>query len=84
MTLTEFTRSLDLETLPRILQIQSGIYFQGTKQADKFKLKMWNLKYIDLNMLLTKSFLKKGQIAVNTSLHFICSLRSPIYICLLY
>ncbi|XP_053370517.1 protein THEMIS [Clarias gariepinus] len=30
MTLTEFTRSLDPETLPRILQIQSGIYFQGS------------------------------------------------------
>ncbi|KAI5607488.1 protein THEMIS, partial [Silurus asotus] len=30
MTLSEFTRSLDPETLPRILQIQSGIYFQGS------------------------------------------------------
>ncbi|XP_072551172.1 protein THEMIS isoform X2 [Salminus brasiliensis] len=29
MTLTEFTRSLDPKTLPRILQIQSGFYCQG-------------------------------------------------------
>ncbi|KAF4091977.1 hypothetical protein AMELA_G00015780 [Ameiurus melas] len=30
MTLTEFTRSLEPEKLPRILQIQSGIYCQGS------------------------------------------------------
>ncbi|XP_060739560.1 protein THEMIS [Tachysurus vachellii] len=30
MTLSEFTRSLDPETLPRILQIQSGIYCPGS------------------------------------------------------
>ncbi|XP_064196109.1 protein THEMIS [Anguilla rostrata] len=30
MTLDEFTRSVDPRSLPRILQIQSGIYFQGS------------------------------------------------------
>ncbi|KAJ8355969.1 hypothetical protein SKAU_G00187630 [Synaphobranchus kaupii] len=30
MTLDEFTRSIEPRTLPRILQIQSGIYFQGS------------------------------------------------------
>ncbi|KAI1897460.1 hypothetical protein AGOR_G00083510 [Albula goreensis] len=30
MTLDEFTRSVDPRSLPRVLQIQSGIYFQGS------------------------------------------------------
>ncbi|XP_061099892.1 protein THEMIS isoform X2 [Conger conger] len=30
MTLDEFTRSVDPMSLPRVLQIQSGIYFQGS------------------------------------------------------
>ncbi|XP_006626524.2 protein THEMIS [Lepisosteus oculatus] len=30
LTLEEFTRSLDPKTLPRVIQIQSGIYFQGS------------------------------------------------------
>ncbi|KAG7461019.1 hypothetical protein MATL_G00205140 [Megalops atlanticus] len=30
MTLDEFTRSVDTRSLPRVLQIQSGIYFQGS------------------------------------------------------
>lgn len=29
MTLEKFTRSLDAKSLPRVLQIQSGYYFQG-------------------------------------------------------
>lgn len=51
MTLNEFTRSVDPGSLPRILQIQSGIYVQGRPMTNRTHLEKCMLMGLRYNYI---------------------------------
>ena len=59
MTLDEFTRSVDAKSLPRVLQMQSGYYFQGKTEDIILAptlltgLAFWNNKLCRVKLRLT-------------------------------